>query len=223
MIQRVEIQRNVTRNLVAFREVAANVNVMKSNFEVTDSSANVLAVRGGQRGRLDPRRVKGNRYCDHCHRAGHISYQCFKIIGYPNWYPGSKDNTRSKRNTRVSAYLAKEDSTRPPPDTPFDHSFGTPENIASVSSTGSSANIVDSSLVQAVAQEVMKLVQGQQGLEMQSSDSNAFAHFASINSTGSHSFVGCAMLKTAQGPWIIDTGASDHMTFDFNYFLEQLP
>ena len=54
----------------------------------------------------------------------------------------------------------------------------------------------DSTLVQAVAQEVMKLVKGHQSVG-QPSDSNAFAHFAGLSFNGSHSDFGCAMMTTA--------------------------
>jgi len=135
---------------------------MKFTFETSDPSTNALAVRGGQRNRLDPRRAKGNRFCDHCHWSGHTSDQCFKLIGYSDWYQGSKDSGRPKRNTnpRAAAHLVNSEITH---DTPFDHS---PESLTSIpnpslSSSGSSIGQFDSNLVQAVAQEVMKLVKGQ--------------------------------------------------------------
>ena len=99
MIQRVEIQRNATGNITANREVAANVDVMKSSlhtFETSDANANVLAIRGGQKGRMDFKKAKGKRFCDHCQRSGHMSDQCFKVIGYLDWYQGPKDNVGQK-------------------------------------------------------------------------------------------------------------------------------
>ena len=65
---------------------------------------------------------------------------------------------------------------------------------------------------------MMKLVKEQQKMEMQPSNSSAFAHFAGMASNGSHSYISCAVLNGARGSWIIDTGASDHMTFDFKLF-----
>jgi len=36
-----------------------------------------------------------------------------------------------------------------------------------------------------------------------------FAHIVGMCSTGSHSHISCAVLNTAQGSWIIDTGVND--------------
>jgi len=53
---------------------------------------------------------------------------------------------------------------------------------------------------------------------VESTDSNAFAHFASMTSINTQSHISYAVLNSAFGSWIIDTGASDHMTFDSNLF-----
>jgi len=55
-------------------------------------------------------------------------------------------------------------------------------------------------------------------MELQSNNPSAFAHFAGMNSTGSHSHISCGVMNGAQGSWIIDTGTSDHMHFDFGLF-----
>ena len=60
--------------------------------------SNALAVKGGlnQRFRKDNKKLKSNRYCDHCQKSSHTQDQCFKIIRYPDWYDGPRaDNPRS--------------------------------------------------------------------------------------------------------------------------------
>ena len=64
----------------------------------------------------------------------------------------------------------------------------------------------------------MRLVKGQTGMDTHSSDHIAFAHFTGMTITGSHSSTSCAVLNTITGSWIIDTGASDHMTYDLSLF-----
>jgi len=156
MIQRVETQRNVTRNMTANREVAANVmRTIINSFEEADSMTNALAAKGGVRGKKDFKKTKGNRFCDHCQRTGHTSDQCFKIIGYPDWYQGPKDNsTRPRRIGRVTTHLANSEVAH---DSPLDHAHDSQELPA----VGHGK--VDSNLVQALAQEMMRLVKGQQG------------------------------------------------------------
>lgn len=38
----------------------------------------------------DFRKAKLESYCDHCKRRGHTIHQCFKLIGYPDWFPNCK-------------------------------------------------------------------------------------------------------------------------------------
>ena len=61
-------------------------------------------------------------------------------------------------------------------------------------------------------------MKGKQAMDVQPTDSTTFAHFAGIVSLNSHSHTSCAVPHNAIGSWIIDTGASDHMTFDLNLF-----
>ena len=73
-------------------------------------NSNALAVKGGpnQRNKKDSRRVKSNRYCDHCQRLGHTQDQCFKIIGYPDWYEGPRDTGKGKRISRLAANVTSQ-------------------------------------------------------------------------------------------------------------------
>jgi len=169
----------------------------------------------GAKGRRDFKKNKGNKFCDHCQRSGHSTDQCFKIIGYPGWYQGPKENIKPRRNSRFAANIVSSyaDSNV---DSPIDDAFG-----SSASSSTTSTSIlskVDTNLVQALAQEMMKLVKGKQGMDMPSADSNAYAHFAGMVSTDPQSSISCAVLKGVLSSWIINTGASDHMTFNLDLF-----
>lgn len=88
--------------------------------------------------------------------------------------------------------MANSDNTQ---GTPFDHISGIQEGGSSHSSTSSSISKLDPNLVQSLAQEMMRLVKGQQGIELQSNNPNAFAHFAGMDSTGSHSHISCVVLN----------------------------
>ena len=67
------------------------------------------------------KKAKGNRFCDHCQRSGHVSDHCFKIRGYPNWHQGPKDNVRPRRNIRDAANMVSSESIHV---THADHTFG---------------------------------------------------------------------------------------------------
>jgi len=175
---------------------------------------NAFNVRGGSnsRGRRDFNKNKTSRYYDHCQRSRHTTNQCFKIIGYHDLYQGPRDNSRPKKDIRAATHLVSSDSSH---DTPLDYSLGSQETNTTITP---SSGKVDSNLVQALAQEMMRLVKGQTGMDMHSSNHNAFAHFAGMTFTGSRSPTSCVVLNTILGSWIIDTGASDHMNYDLNLF-----
>jgi len=108
MIQRVETQRNVTGNLTVTRDMAANVTRLANltNTGEQDNVASAFLARGGPKARKDIKKPKSNRFCDHCQRSGHTTDQCFKLIGYPDWYQVPRDNVRPRRNPRGNANLA---------------------------------------------------------------------------------------------------------------------
>jgi len=75
MIVRVETQRNVTGNQSGgIKEITALSN-RSSSINIGDGEihSNALAVKGGlnQRHRKDNKKLKNNRYCDHCQKSGH--------------------------------------------------------------------------------------------------------------------------------------------------------
>jgi len=95
--------------------------------------------------------------------------------------------------------------------------------------TNASHGQFDPNLVQLLAQEMMKLMKGNQ-VEPSPDSQQSFAHFAGITSVTStsyapHSSSCSAMQHNYCGSWIIDTGASDHMTSDLTqlFNLQPLP
>ena len=212
MIARVETQRNVIGGCLGGpREVAAAV---KSTFTApvstpladSDFGSSALYAKGGSNSRpkRDNKRAKGARFCDHCQRTGHTQDQCSKIIGYPDWYDGPRDNIKGKRSTKLAATVVSQ--PKQVADSPLDDA-------------GSSKLLgqFDFNMVQALAQEMMKLLKGK-GIPETSSDVPSFAHFAGMTSTGSHSAIYCAVSHSHGGSWIVDTGASDHMTYHSHFF-----
>ena len=117
MIARVETQRNVTGNQSGGIKETAALSNRSSSINIGDGEihSNALAVKGGlnQRPRKDNKKLKNNRYCDHCQKSGHTQDQCFKIIGYPDWYDGprpdnsrtegSRDAVRGRKNFKMAA------------------------------------------------------------------------------------------------------------------------
>lgn len=161
-------------------------------------------VRGNQGGRRDNKRLKNTRFCDHCQRNGHTKDQCFKLVGYLDWYKGprggegSRGNARARRPTRFAANV-----TSSVMDTPLEE--------VEVNQDSAGSNVIDSNMLQALAQEMMKLMKGKQSAEQQPSHLSAYAQFAGIPPISSLTNVCCAV-HSIIGSWIVDTRASDHMT-----------
>ncbi|GKD99461.1 LTR copia-type gag-polypeptide [Tanacetum coccineum] len=47
---------------------------------------------------------EGNKHCTECNKDGHIREGCFKLIGYPEWWPGKK----GEKNKGKAAYVKTE-------------------------------------------------------------------------------------------------------------------
>ena len=74
---------------------------------------------------------------------------------------------------------------------------------------------------------MMKWMKGKIGVDSNSSttsylDGNqpAFAHLTGINPIRSHSGTCCYVLNNCSSSWIVDIGASDHMTFNQAFFTQ---
>jgi len=75
---------------------------------------------------------------------------------------------------------------------------------------------IDQTMVQALAQEMMKFMKGKQIATSKGEGFSAYAHFASIVSP--HSSICFAVPNNCSSSWIVDTGASDHITYDHTLF-----
>jgi len=71
--------------------------------------------------------------------------------------------------------------------------------------------MADPSLIQALAKEMMKIMKGKQSTEPQTSHMSAYAQFAGTVPMSSQS-IACSAVHNNLDSWIVDTGASDHMT-----------
>jgi len=106
MIQTVEKQRQVTGGIGVIREIAASVS--KPNGVGTGNSEQITAAhttRNIGRGRRDVKDNNASRYCSHCRRSGHNTDQYFKVVGYPDWYKGTKDTIKGKSSMRVATNM----------------------------------------------------------------------------------------------------------------------
>uniref|UniRef100_A0A7C8YQ79 Retrotransposon Copia-like N-terminal domain-containing protein n=1 Tax=Opuntia streptacantha TaxID=393608 RepID=A0A7C8YQ79_OPUST len=185
MIQRVEKQRQVTQNPAMLREVAATSHSIVTT-GVFESESNAFLARHNPRGRRDIGRrninsnVRSSLFCDNCQRNGHTRDKCFKLVGYPDWYEGLRDSTKAKKPARLAAHAHVQTgiSSGTGLDTPLDDTSTLASTLATQSLPAQSSNDANSPLLQALAQEMMKLLQGKSSVEQPVHSPTAYAHFA---------------------------------------------
>lgn len=147
----------------------------------------------------DQKKGKNDKYCDHCKVKGHQTDQCFKPHGYPNWY---KEKYRSKM--KMDAEVTSQG---------FDIVQDT--HLASLDAAQEGQS-VDTTLVSAVCQEVLKALKGRISTNASANmASNSVTSAFAGNAIAASSSVNDNSLQTSH--WIVDTGASDHMSFSQTY------
>jgi len=158
MIEKIEQQRQVTGGVTGAREIAAVDNRLNStnytgNFKhVTGSTFNTKN-NSNIRFKRDNKKVKNARFYGHCQRTGHTMDQCFKLIDYPYWYDISKNKNKGKESSKVAAHVYTQNSNSTQ-DTPLE------ESSISFTNSNSSTAQFDPNMVQALAQEMAKLLKG---------------------------------------------------------------
>lgn len=142
-------------------------------------------------------KTDGKKNCSYCKFDGHVYEQCFERLGYPDWYKGKK----VKRHTRMAAQVnANFDQN-----SPIDLDYKTDVNVEQ------GAN-VDQKLDAASCQEMMKMFKGMYAMQ-----ENVNSGSSSMNNAGTYYYQtsfssSSSEHKMAHFSWIIDTGASNHMS-----------
>lgn len=151
----------------------------------------------------DWKKDKLDRFCDHCKKQGHTKETCFKIHGFPEWF-GKKygvgtGNSKLAANVTIGSEYFQED--------PLEYTAAGPSHVDS--SHSNAGTNIDPVMMHNIMQEVMKVMKGKQHAGESSSKSGglSFAHCAGTSST-----------VTINSTWIVDSGATDHMSFDQSIF-----
>lgn len=73
------------------------------NQSYNDAALNVRVTADKRNNKDGGKHTKGypSKFCTFCKATEHLRYGCFKIIGYPNWYKGPKDNPKPEIKHRT--------------------------------------------------------------------------------------------------------------------------
>ncbi|KAF7807592.1 uncharacterized protein G2W53_039753 [Senna tora] len=125
---------------------------------------------------------KGDRFCVHCNKPGHLEEACFKKHGYPEWFKEYK-NKKTQQNTTLAATNTT--------------------NATEMQQKSSESNLNSALITQMVQMEVQKLMKIKNTVQESPVSTSYFADFAGNLSNSA--------LKYSDN-WVVDSGASSHIT-----------
>ncbi|KAF7825809.1 putative LRR receptor-like serine/threonine-protein kinase [Senna tora] len=179
MVARVESQRSISSKNSAQVEASA----LLAKF--TDAQKNLAS--GSKY--YDIKKEKASKFCTHCRRTGHTEDECFRKIGYPEWFKELK-NQKGKKPTD-SVNLVTDDE-----------------------STGQKSKVNDGdkqTMAELIQEEQKKLMKGNGGGN-NAETPLAATYFADFAGNVVTDYLGYFTAKNASTRWIIDSGASSHVT-----------
>jgi hypothetical protein len=153
-------------------------------------------------GKKDWKKDKLERKCEHCKGRGHTIDQCFKIIGYPDWYPGLKGGKNGAGGSKMVANVQAEGSETDS-DNPLDQE-----------TSGKGHSSMDLRMINVVVQEVMKAMKGKRTLEEKGAGTRGAAFTSCAGNINLSNNCKTGLFFHDKDAWIIDSGATDHMTYD---------
>ncbi|CAL8175713.1 unnamed protein product [Prunus armeniaca] len=169
----------------------ANHSVWAPPVHQSSSSA---AVSSGNVAKSSKSDDKDALKCDYCHQTKHVREQCFKLNGYPPWWPGKKGE--KAEGSKGGGGKGGRSSSR------AYHTSSSDQNDQTTSQ-------LSSAQMEKIVQECARLL----------SDKGSKGASGSL-ATSSGNF-GCCLSasgKSFSDSWIIDTGATDHMTSKLDFF-----
>ncbi|KAG8650817.1 hypothetical protein MANES_07G072514v8 [Manihot esculenta] len=179
------------------RETAA-VMLARRNFSGNRSNTGT----GNNRASFSSRKEdKKKQYCTNCKGARHIVDDCFSLHGYPDWFI----ELQKKRGVDVRKYLRANNVTRVATDE-------TPLQQSGLQQKGTDG--LDKGMTDFLQQEFQKFLNSRSGSNDQDDGDVRHVNFAGtlLNSVFTSINFNC------KDNWIVDSGATDHITPHLNFY-----
>ncbi|CAH9138233.1 unnamed protein product, partial [Cuscuta epithymum] len=191
-VQQVEMQKNISSGIFVDQDATAMAVQKPTDGYVTGGKGNTSSsnMSWDHNAKMNDYK-KTKKFCDYCHKTNHTREFCWKLKKSRNTYVRGQENNKFAANVEEVHEVADE--------TPLE--------------TGSKA--MDPGMIQVVVQEVMKAMTGKNPSQQYGMTTNPSMNFAGM-AHALHTKTVTTNSKVCT--WIVDTGASDHMTFDSSIF-----
>lgn len=133
---------------------------------------------------------KEDQFYEHCKVQGHLKENCFKIIGYPDWYV---DLLKIKREKKVVKQVNMTE--------------------AKIDKEKSMTNNQEDWIAKLIKQEVAKALKAS---EFGNEDNNIVNFILTSDYTGMTKF--SALKERVKGSWMVETGVSSHICVNWEFF-----
>lgn len=173
--QQIEKQKEVSASNVEFTGESSVMAAQRMNRNVYQQKNSFNSFNQPKK---DWKKEKNDKLCEHCKARGNTVDQCFKLIGYPEWYnviKAGKKTGGSYNNHKIAANVQTNYG-----DSPLD--FGVATCGSGVNNSG-----VNSEMFAAFSQQMMQSMKGKHIAD--SSDD------ANLSFAGNQSLLACSIVK----------------------------
>ncbi|XP_074265057.1 uncharacterized protein LOC141587472 [Silene latifolia] len=213
LLQKIERQKQITDVVSSLTEVNACASYRSSDQKKSVFSGSAPTESGSTKHCDNCNRdghtretCFGLNKCPHCGKKGHNPANCFVIRGFPGDKSKGKEKVQQSKPNFPKKGVHSADVIQ---DSPLDDSSMNAAGASMVNTVADSAISINSDmldgLVNSVVDQVLKRISDQQ-------HALSTANFAGMITNTSHAYT--TNTSTLMLDWLIDTGASDHMTYD---------
>ena len=196
MLLQDENQRNSTNVTTSITDSLA----MNARFQSTTNTNKAKPKREDRKG------LNTGQVCDYCHLSGHIKDKCFALHGYPEWhklYGQPKPRVKHTPKTTSANAVATTGNTL--------QTRASDINVPELSTSGSCTdNLSDAQCQQIISMLQSKLTPSTYAPWIQNSTNSVSG--SNFYSTNSVIFASLILISKTKDMWILDSGATHHIT-----------
>ncbi|OIS97919.1 hypothetical protein A4A49_62409, partial [Nicotiana attenuata] len=188
------------------REIHVAQHPLETAFLAQNQQTNFQKYANGEgKFKASPEGKKNNLVCNYCKKLGHSIDKCYRIMGFPSTFKFTKSK-RYQGGPHSNAAIMNEENTTQPVNTMEGNAGG---------------KVITQEQLSQLYQLLQQVKVGQQGEQI--SDANASANCAVKTVNAPNLYCLSCFPYMNSTCWIIDSGASEHTTFDYSILFNVKP